>query len=156
MKGMTMTKVNWQPMMSVNCTIKGCKGVLFSVPCSRIEESLGHQVFECDKCHQRYKLLMDGTPDAQVVASRTIIALSANYWGRGDTIKLAMAQLKKSGGKTAKGKMVLANCPEGARVDDMGCICWPVPKGVDRTTIEGPFYIGRDGQRLSDQTKALV
>jgi hypothetical protein len=30
-------------------------GAMFSVPVSRIEESLGHQVYECDKCHARYK-----------------------------------------------------------------------------------------------------
>ena len=30
-------------------------GICFPVEVSRLEESLGHTVHECDKCHARYK-----------------------------------------------------------------------------------------------------
>jgi hypothetical protein len=31
-------------------------GICFPVEVSRLEQSLGHSVHECDKCHARYKL----------------------------------------------------------------------------------------------------
>lgn len=32
-----------------------CRGVLFRVTLSRLEEGLGHEGFECDTCHRRVK-----------------------------------------------------------------------------------------------------
>ena len=41
-----------------NCRRKGVKySALFSVQVSKIEESQGHRVYECDKCHGRYKFI---------------------------------------------------------------------------------------------------
>jgi len=80
---------------------------------------------------------------------RTIIAISANYWGRGDTVEEAMKQLKKAGGTTRKGKMILQSAPEGAWVNELGSTCW---KG----DAELPYYIDRKGNRLQDQDKPLV
>jgi hypothetical protein len=35
-----------------------CKGgAMFSIPESRIEQAFGHQVYECDKCHAKVKVL---------------------------------------------------------------------------------------------------
>jgi len=32
-----------------------CKGGLFRTEGSRIEEAFGHRIYECDKCHERWK-----------------------------------------------------------------------------------------------------
>lgn len=32
-----------------------CRGGLMLAPVSRLEESLGHRVYQCDKCKSRYK-----------------------------------------------------------------------------------------------------
>lgn len=32
-----------------------CRGGLFLRGASRLEESLGHRIYECDKCKSRYK-----------------------------------------------------------------------------------------------------
>lgn len=32
-----------------------CKGALFSVQGSQMEEAFGHRIYECDKCHERWK-----------------------------------------------------------------------------------------------------
>lgn len=32
-----------------------CRGGLFLVSISRLEEHLGHRVYQCDKCNSRYK-----------------------------------------------------------------------------------------------------
>ncbi len=34
-----------------------CKGALFSVQGSRIDEAFGHRIYECDKCHERWKFI---------------------------------------------------------------------------------------------------
>lgn len=39
------------------CRRKGVRGVLFSIPLSRLEESKGHRAYECDVCHGRYKFI---------------------------------------------------------------------------------------------------
>lgn len=43
-------------------------GAMFSVPVSRLEESLGHRVYECDKCHVRYKFVNGVFLDTRLVA----------------------------------------------------------------------------------------
>lgn len=32
-----------------------CRGGLFKAQISRLEESLGHRVYQCDKCNEKYK-----------------------------------------------------------------------------------------------------
>ena len=88
---------------------------------------------------------------------RTIIAISENYWGRGDTVEEAMRQLKKAGGTTRRGKMLLQSAPYGAYISDDGGTCYKM--NADDTNdgeTERPYYIDRDGNRLVDQTKPLV
>lgn len=34
---------------------EGCRGVMSRVTLSRLEEGLGHEGFECDKCHRKVK-----------------------------------------------------------------------------------------------------
>ena len=41
-----------------------CKGALFSVKVSTMEEHLNHRVYECDQCHKRWKF----TGDSEVAA----------------------------------------------------------------------------------------
>ena len=38
-----------------DCRKLGIMGALFSVKVSRMEEYLNHRVYECDKCHKRWK-----------------------------------------------------------------------------------------------------
>ena len=38
-----------------DCRKAGIMGGLFSVKVSRMEEYLNHRVYECDKCHKRWK-----------------------------------------------------------------------------------------------------
>ena len=33
------------------------KGAMFAVNASKLEEFYGHRVYECDKCHSRYKYI---------------------------------------------------------------------------------------------------
>ena len=83
---------------------------------------------------------------------RIFVAMSMNYWGRGNTIAEAMKQLKKAGGTCAKGKMLILNAPEGASINDMGDICFPHQEG------DGPHYwhVDRKGNRIEDKTKYVV
>ena len=74
---------------------------------------------------------------------RTIIAMSANYWGRGDTIADAMKALKEAGGTTARGKMILIDAPHGAWVNELGDIRW-------RGRSKKVHYLDRKGNRLPD------
>jgi len=39
-----------------------CKGALFSVPVSRMEEAFDHRKYECDRCHEAWKFI----PDAEL------------------------------------------------------------------------------------------
>ena len=45
-------------------TDSGCvkckKGVCFRVEASRLEESLGHAIYQCDHCKQRFKVMPFG------------------------------------------------------------------------------------------------
>lgn len=75
---------------------------------------------------------------------RTIIAMSYGSWGRGKTVAEAMKQLKKAGGTTAKGKLLLRSCPPGAWIDDHGGTNWKDPDDIH----EPPFSIDRNGNRL--------
>lgn len=34
-----------------------CQGVMSRIALSRLEEGLGHEGFECDKCHRRVKYI---------------------------------------------------------------------------------------------------
>ena len=123
-----------EKMMPIKC--KSCKkGVLFSVPCSKLEESLGHQVFECDGCHQRWKLLTDGTiADQQVEVVRTyerFIAVGMGYWGAGATVEEAKNNLRRAGGKLKEGFMLwkftskLPFAPSTKKVaDETEADCW--------------------------------
>ena len=58
-----------------------------------------------------------------------IIALSPNYWGRGDTIFEALTQLKKAGGgqKDRGNEVAILMYPgddENPYIDDMGIACY--------------------------------
>lgn len=48
--------------VSPYCSKPKCKGVCFSVPISRLEESLGNRVYECDRCHARYVFTGEPAP----------------------------------------------------------------------------------------------
>jgi len=39
-----------------------CMGVMFRITISRLEEGLGHEGFECDKCGRRVKYVPERTP----------------------------------------------------------------------------------------------
>jgi hypothetical protein len=43
------------PVEKVGCGRNRCKGILFRLTLSGIEEGLGHEGFECDTCHLRVK-----------------------------------------------------------------------------------------------------
>lgn len=67
-----MTKSNRKPKRTVpgskiakvgafrlSCSEKGCRGLMWRVDLSRLEEALGHEGYECDSCGVRIKTIPD-------------------------------------------------------------------------------------------------
>ncbi len=48
-------EITRKPVERVTCGKSGCRGVLRRVTLSRLEEGLGHEGFDCDKCGRRLK-----------------------------------------------------------------------------------------------------
>jgi len=70
-----------------------------------------------------------------MTTTRWYLAVAPHLWGRGTTPEEAKEQLKKVGADLRK-KYKIYEMPEGTRecwVDDMGCLCWKLIKGADRT-----------------------
>lgn len=57
-----------QPMIAqnkpvgINCGKSKCDGTMLRINLSRIEEGLGHEGFECSKCHRRAKFVPKEKP----------------------------------------------------------------------------------------------
>jgi hypothetical protein len=66
--------------------------------------------------------------------TQTFIAMSPNYWGKGESVEEAKKELKKAGGTLTK--YLVFQLPPGAEdafVDQMGTVRWTWAEGADRT-----------------------
>lgn len=52
---MTNMTITDKPVTKVTCNSRGCKGTLWRITLSRLEERLGHEGFKCAKCMRRVK-----------------------------------------------------------------------------------------------------
>lgn len=48
-------KIHRRGAVRVGCCEKGCRGIMWRVDLSRLEESLGHCGYRCDTCGARVK-----------------------------------------------------------------------------------------------------
>lgn len=64
----------------------------------------------------------------------TFIAMSPNYWGKGESVEEAKKELKKAGGTLTQ--YIVIQLPPGtedAFVDQLGTVRWTWAEGADKT-----------------------
>jgi hypothetical protein len=74
------------------------------------------------------------TQPEQKTETTTYIAMSPNYWGKGESVEEAKKELKKAGGTLTQ--YIVFQLPEGAEdafVDQLGTVRWTWAEGADKT-----------------------